>query len=244
MDAQGAKAEAEGQRPSLLGWRCRHRLRREGLSFFGTTVVWALAGWALHVSSIKPAFYSAAAAIVPVLLLALLLRFGQAREQIAEIGASVDQTEEMKRKVAAEFARKVDPAKQGLSEIEAELNELEAKDPHDGEVATQELRAKIQDHKDAIAAVRAEIDKCLGPDPYFSGIRLHRLSEEDFAGLLLGLAVGLIALYAILIALATGHSRIIGFAVTANGMNWLLLEIARLEVSGFATRAWANKPSD
>lgn len=236
MDAQEAKAEAEGQQPNLLGRRCRRKLLREGVRYVGTTALWGFAGWSVNANSIKPAFYSAAATIVPVLLLALLLRFGQARDQIADIGASVDRTEGRKRELAAKSAQKLGQARQGLHEIEAQL-------PDEGGAA-EDLHSQIGDLREKVAAVEAETEEALGPDPYFSGIRLHRLSEENFAGLLLALAIGALALYAILITLGAGDSTIVAFAVTASALSWLLLEIARLEIRGFATEAWVNQSGE
>lgn len=228
MDTEEAKVEVEGQRSDLLGRRCKEKLRREALWYLGTTASWGLAGWAVEAGAITPAFYSAAATILPVLLLALLLRFGQARAQIAEIGASVNLTEEEKKKLQD----KIDPT---WDETRTEFKEIEKKLA--GADVSDDLAAQVR----KLTTKIVEIDEVIGPDPHFSAVRLHRLSEENFAGLLLALAVAVVALYAILTMLAAGESWIIGFALTASGLSWLVLEIAKLEITGFATQAWVNR---
>lgn len=228
MEMEEVKVEAEGQRSDLLGRRCKEKVRREALWYLGVTASWCFVGWAVDADAVKPAFYSAVATIAPVLLLALLLRFGQARAQIAEIGASVDRTEANKRELRDEVEPMLDEAKTELRAIEGRLA---------GTTVPDGLAQQIQGTKGKVA----EIDAQIGPDPHFSAIRLHRLSEENFAGLLLALAVAVIALYAALMMLAAGESWTIGFAFTASGLSWLIREIAQLEITGFATRAWANK---
>lgn len=245
MDRQEAREEARGQSRNLLGRRFRQKLRREIFTYCGSLVGWAFTGWAVNANSIKLAFYSAVATIIPVLLLALLLRYGQARVQIADIGAEVDLTLNRKRELRARAGSALDEHRSELNAFEAELEAIEQRVaektlPEDVDKRLTALHDQFNKEREDLSY----LDEELGPDPYFSGVRLHRLSEENFAGLMLSLAVGGIGLWASLGTVAAGDSQIVSFAFTASSLTWVLIEMARLEINGFVTQSWTNEPDD
>jgi hypothetical protein len=156
-------------------------------------------------------FYMATAAMLPVLLLALMVRIGRISQGLLR----------MRRRLGR------------AGEVEDELADLKTSI----EIALAEA-TEVDDEKtvraceDLLRRVNAMIE-----DPDFNHRSLTKVStratEVMFAALLMGLIVSSAGMCAALVPLATGDSTWQTLALTALGLLWLLYSLAAVEIVSF-----------
>jgi|GEM_PF-5058736 len=156
-------------------------------------------------------FYMAMAAMLPVLLLALLVRIGRISQGLLRMRRSLKRSG----KVEDELA----DLKASIETTLAEATEL--KDEKTTRVSEDQLRR---------VNVMAE-------DPEFNDTSLNTVSiravEVMFAALLMSLVVSAAGMCAALVPLATGDSTWATLALTGLGLAWLLYTLVALEIVSF-----------
>ena len=204
--------------PSLLamGWATtrlgRHFWGYIALSCAAVSLVYfAFIALVPTASGISADFYATSAAILPVLLLALLVRIGRLANGLMRIRWSLRDAGKVEDELCSLAA-----------DIEQTLSELRSR-------GAEEL---VPESEEQLRRVKALQEK-----PDFNDATMKRLDSATtqvmFAALLVALAVASVGGGAALVALATDHSTASTLALTCLGLLWLLYTLSALEVVSF-----------
>ncbi len=163
-------------------------------------------------------FYAASATMLPVLLLALLVRIGRASEGVMRMRRKLRRT----------------------GSVEEEIRDLEA--------VVRESRAAAIEQGDERSIRQAEDQlrrlKDLAEDANFKDESLETAAttatEVMFAALLVALAFASAGGGAALVALASGQSTWLTLALTCLGLVWLLYSLIALEIASFQSALVAD----